>query len=283
MRSRIALQARTACRAPVLWIAAAMALGLAPSAAAQCQDPSCATFTVPVGINTTTPLSSLHVFDGVVRVQRPADSDQSSGFLLLHERPLNGLGLWRVMSKPEGYFSFRNMGLSSEVLNLFPDARVAVGTELVSDTLTVNGPVTVGTARVIGADGRWVGDPEGLRGPDGRQGNQGPTGPTGQTGIRGATGSTGPDGIEGPTGPTGATGRQGPTGPTGPTVTTVAKCDQVTSSTATCAAVCPNGIVATMTSEENCTARGQPSLTCTATVCTTCVPRRYARCCVCWL
>lgn len=95
---------------------------------------------------------------------------------------------------------------------------VGIGTSVTPDTLTVNGPITVGATRVIDAAGNWVGSPTGLVGP---QGPAGPQGPQGATGLQGPTGATGP---QGPQGPTGATGPQGPQGPAGPVVTSSALC-----------------------------------------------------------
>jgi hypothetical protein len=60
--------------------------------------------------------------------------------------------------------------------------------------------VSIGTTPVIDANGKWVGSPTGLVGP------QGPKGDTGATGLQG------PMGLQGATGAMGATGAQGPAG-----------------------------------------------------------------------
>ncbi len=54
--------------------------------------------------------------------------------------------------------------------------------------------VNVGGGLVIDGDGRWVGDPTGLRGPEGARGPAGPQGPQGEQGPRGPAGVAGGDG-----------------------------------------------------------------------------------------
>ena len=76
--------------------------------------------------------------------------------------------------------------------------------------------VSAGQRMVIDANGKWVGDPTGLRGPKGNPGPTGPQGPQGLQGARGPTGLTGPQGPQGVRGPTGSTGPQGPQGTRGP-------------------------------------------------------------------
>ncbi len=71
------------------------------------------------------------------------------------------------------------------------------------------GSVSIGDEVVIDENGRWVGDPTGLQGP------QGARGPAGQDGAQGATGETGAQGERGPIGVTGAQGDRGPIGLTG--------------------------------------------------------------------
>ena len=56
---------------------------------------------------------------------------------------------------------------------------------------------------VIDASGRWVGNTEGLQGPQGEQGIQGPQG------LQGAQGPIGPQGAPGPQGPAGERGLPG--------------------------------------------------------------------------
>ena len=73
-------------------------------------------------------------------------------------------------------------------------------------TVSVNGAV------VIDADGKWGGDPTGLRGPIGAEGPVGPVGPVGPAGAQGAQGirgAQGPQGERGPQGPAGAAGGDG--------------------------------------------------------------------------
>ena len=72
--------------------------------------------------------------------------------------------------------------------------------------------VSIGDVPVIDANGAWVGDPTGLRGP---QGAEGPAGPAGPNGADGAQGAVGPIGPEGPQGPQGVRGPEGPQGPAG--------------------------------------------------------------------
>src|SRR5512137_354553 len=62
---------------------------------------------------------------------------------------------------------------------------------------------------VIDSQGKWVGDPTGLIGPQGLQGVQGVKGETGDKGDKGATGDTG---AAGAAGAMGAPGVQGPPG-----------------------------------------------------------------------
>ncbi len=74
---------------------------------------------------------------------------------------------------------------------------------------------------VINADGRWVGDPTGLRGdrgadgargPQGIQGVAGPRGPQGERGAAGPQGDRGPQGVAGDQGGQGEQGEQGQQG-----------------------------------------------------------------------
>lgn len=264
----------------------AMAILFAPArfVMAQCGDPSCATFTVPVGINTTTPASSLHVFDGVIRVQRPATSTQGAGLLANHDGPFGNVGWWEITSKAEGYFSFRNTGTNIEVLNLFPDGRIAIGTNRAPDALTVNGAVTVGPARIIDATGHWVGEPTDLVGEQGNDGPPGPTGPTGPDGNRGPDGDPGPPGERGKDGVQGIDGPPGEPGPPGLSTGRSAACNQVFSSSEGCGLVCLRGVVSGGASTTNCSATGSSGHSCLATACQspfTCNPLKWARCCVC--
>jgi hypothetical protein len=75
--------------------------------------------------------------------------------------------------------------------------------------------VTVGGTMVIDTNGKWVGEPSGMTGPQGPPGATGPAGPAGAMGATGAMGPMGPQGIPGATGATGATGPAGPSGPQG--------------------------------------------------------------------
>lgn len=77
------------------------------------------------------------------------------------------------------------------------------------------GAVSIGDLMVIDADGNWVGDTAGLRGPIGPQGVSGARGAMGLPGQPGERGIQGPAGQRGTTGPRGATGPQGPRGLTG--------------------------------------------------------------------
>jgi hypothetical protein len=275
----------TAGTARVFWSAMALLCAVARGAEAQCNDPGCATFTVPVGINTTTPLAHLHVFDGVVRVQRPASSAEDAGFLLKHEGPPANAGWWQIGSTPQGHISFFNFGTGTEVLNLFPGGKVAIGTHLAPDTLTVNGPVTVGATRVIDVSGRWVGDPTGLKGPRGEPGLKGEKGLDGGKGQTGEDGDTGERGERGDKGERGLQGARGDPGLAGPAVRTTPRCDKVTTSSANCAAVCPKGVIATVISRMNCRVTAEEPTQCVETACAIpgCSPFNYARCCVCVL
>ena len=60
--------------------------------------------------------------------------------------------------------------------------------------------VSIGDVPVIDANGAWVGDPTGLRGPQGAEGPAGPAGPNGADGAQGAVGPIGPEGPQGPQG-----------------------------------------------------------------------------------
>jgi hypothetical protein len=283
MRAELALPRTVAVAARVSWCLSAVLFASVRAASAQCGDPACATFTVPVGINTTTPLSLLHVFNGNFRVQRPADSGQSAGFVLGHDGPGGFLGWWRVMSKPEGYFTFRNIGMSADVLNLFPEGKVAIATELATDTLTVAGAVTVGSTRVVDATARWVGSPEGLVGDKGDQGEKGDLGDRGETGDRGRKGLKGEKGEKGEKGDRGLKGEKGLTGPAGPPTRTSAICNKVDSSSRTCGEVCGSRAVAGVTSQFNCSVQSETG-TCAETPCQNpqeCPVPFWARCCVC--
>ncbi|MCB9920198.1 MAG: collagen-like protein [Planctomycetes bacterium] len=76
--------------------------------------------------------------------------------------------------------------------------------------------VSLASRLVIDANGKWVGDPTGLRGPKGDPGDRGPEGPVGPAGPQGPIGPAGPQGDMGPIGPTGPKGDPGPRGPEGP-------------------------------------------------------------------
>lgn len=84
---------------------------------------------------------------------------------------------------------------------------------------------------LVDSEGNWLGNTDGLAGPQGEQGppgpqgeigpagpqgEPGPQGPQGVQGVPGATGSQGPQGPEGPQGPQGVAGPQGPQGEVGP-------------------------------------------------------------------
>ena len=79
--------------------------------------------------------------------------------------------------------------------------------------------IAVNGKTVIDSTGKWVGDPTGLKGPQGATGPTGPKGATGAIGPKGTTGATGPIGATGPKGATGLTGATGATGPQGPSGT----------------------------------------------------------------
>lgn len=64
--------------------------------------------------------------------------------------------------------------------------------------------VTVGGIQVIDAQGKWVGDPTGLRGPAGVNGADGAQGPQGERGVDGAVGPRGPPGQDGAVGAAGS-------------------------------------------------------------------------------
>ncbi len=83
------------------------------------------------------------------------------------------------------------------------DVALSVVGEINPDSLRVGGRL------VIDADGQWVGDPTGLRGP------RGPVGPAGAQGPPGPQGEQGPEGPRGPRGPAGASGADGQDGQDG--------------------------------------------------------------------
>jgi hypothetical protein len=89
-------------------------------------------------------------------------------------------------------------------------ARDVPGADITPRSVTVNG------IPVIDANGRWVGDPTNLVGPQGPTGPPGPQGATGPVGPQGPQGDTGPQGPQGAAGATGPAGPQGPQGDTGP-------------------------------------------------------------------
>ncbi len=69
---------------------------------------------------------------------------------------------------------------------------------------------------VIDSEGKWVGDPTGLTGPQGPKGDAGPPGAQGPAGPKGDAGPAGPQGPKGDTGPAGPQGPKGDAGPAGP-------------------------------------------------------------------
>ena len=89
-------------------------------------------------------------------------------------------------------------------------------TLFVTDVLSANAGIKVGSTSIVNTSGAWIGPNSGLVGATGPTGPTGATGPTGPLGPTGSTGPTGPLGPTGPTGGQGATGITGPTGPTGP-------------------------------------------------------------------
>ena len=81
--------------------------------------------------------------------------------------------------------------------NLVPTANLDVAT------------VAIGGEVVIDQNGRWVGNPTGLRGPQGVQGDQGEVGPRGPQGPQGPQGIQGDRGVDGVAGEQGAQGERG--------------------------------------------------------------------------
>ncbi len=85
--------------------------------------------------------------------------------------------------------------------------------------------VSINDTAVIDSLGNWVGNPMGLRGPEGPVGAPGeagdpgpvgPPGPVGDPGVAGPAGAAGLQGGQGPIGPVGPQGLQGSEGPIGP-------------------------------------------------------------------
>jgi cytoskeletal protein CcmA (bactofilin family) len=81
---------------------------------------------------------------------------------------------------------------------------------------------------VIDANGRWVGNPTGLVGPQGPAGAVGAQGPAGIQGPQGPAGPQGAQGIQGVQGPAGPVGAQGPAGANGSPDTPIQVRDKLT-------------------------------------------------------
>jgi hypothetical protein len=165
-------------------------------------------------------------------------------------------------------------------------------THLVVDVVGYFAPKALATTGPAGPPGvAGPTGPQGLQGPIGLTGLQGIKGDTGDTGPRGLQGLTGPQGLQGPqglTGPTGLTGPLGPVGPQGPkgdkgdpAPHTTALCSKVTSEWADCGLVCSKK-VSGVTIDTNCYVTSDTG-PCSEYACQTpdCLPRKWARCCVC--
>jgi hypothetical protein len=95
-------------------------------------------------------------------------------------------------------------------MNSVPFALIAADLEPTVD-LTINS-LAIGGQPVINDQGRWVGDPTGLVGPQGPQGAVGPQGARGVQGPQGPVGAIGPQGVAGVAGVAGAAGNDGAQG-----------------------------------------------------------------------
>ena len=94
------------------------------------------------------------------------------------------------------------------------------GAEIHPKSITIDG-----IGPIVDPQGKWVGNPSGLKGDKGDTGQQGPPGAQGAKGDKGDTGPQGPQGVQGPKGdkgdpgpqgPQGVPGQKGDTGPQGP-------------------------------------------------------------------
>lgn len=106
-----------------------------------------------------------------------------AGHLLQMKR--SGRETWQVWLTPfgSGGLGFWNLDDQRYRLFLAENGRVGLGTATPAATLDVAGNVAINGTQIISSDGRWVGDPTGLRGPQGPQGSQGPQGPQGPPGY----------------------------------------------------------------------------------------------------
>ncbi|NVB82905.1 MAG: collagen-like protein [Kofleriaceae bacterium] len=157
----------------------------------------------------------------------------------LYTKATGGTSLWTEHESAEvidGYFASvlgDGTNLTADVFaneNLYLSVTIN-GEELLPRTQLVSAPyaivandavgdihprsVTIGSTQVIDANGKWIGDPTGLVGPQGPAGAAGPVGAVGPQGAAGADGAMGPQGPQGPMGPIGLMGPMGPIGPAG--------------------------------------------------------------------
>lgn len=163
----------------------------------------------------------------------------------LYTQPTDGAAVWQesyeAITVEDGTFTVQlgsQMPFTDEIareMELYLGIRIDGGTEMsprmrvgtalrarwsaaAAHALDVRGEdihpssVSIGELMVIDANGDWVGDTTGLRGP---VGPQGPPGEIGAMGLRGLQGERGLQGLRGPIGQSGAAGPRGATGAQG--------------------------------------------------------------------
>jgi predicted acyltransferase (DUF342 family) len=171
-----------------------------------------------------------------------------------------GVALWtenyNAVALTEGYYSAllgsvtpltpaivtqgRYLQITVNGTDLTPRTQLASVPYALLATSVYGGPVVAQTVAVlvnnvvtpvIDANGRWVGNPTGLvgpQGPAGAVGAQGPAGIQGPQGPAGPQGGQGPQGIQGPAGPVGPQGPAGANGANGSPDTPVQVRDKLT-------------------------------------------------------
>jgi hypothetical protein len=113
----------------LLFLVAIVLCGAGPSAAQEeCTlgPERCVSFPGPVGIGTTSPTEKLEIFEGFLKITRPAGSTSSAGLWLSQSNVPNNLGIWALASRNAQNLSFYNQGLNADVLSLYPNGNVSL-------------------------------------------------------------------------------------------------------------------------------------------------------------